>query len=61
MDNLILTVMKTEDEKKQDMFLRQEGWNYQRISKKMNISKDSARGICFQRRVMKSNEKRTES
>ena len=45
--------MKTEDEKKQVMFLRQEGWSYQRVSNKMNISKDSMRGICLQRKVIK--------
>jgi len=45
--------MKTEDEKKQIMFLRQERWSYQRIQKKINISKDSVRGICLQRRIMK--------
>jgi len=44
--------MKTDDEKKV-ILLRQEGWSYQRISKKMNISKDSVSGICIQRRVMK--------
>ena len=41
--------MKTEDEKRQVMFLRQEGWSYQRILKKMNISKDSVNCICLQR------------
>jgi len=45
--------MKTEYEQKKVMFLWQEGWGYQRILKKMNISKDSVRDICLQRRVMK--------
>jgi len=43
--------MKTEEEKKQILFLRQEGWTYQKIANKMHITKDSVRGICLQRRI----------
>ena len=52
--------MKTEDEKNQVLFLRQEECSYKRIWKKINFSKDCEWNLSI-KKLRKANEKRIEA
>jgi len=49
--------MKTEDEKNKILNLRKEGFGYKAISNITNQSRDTVRGICLQRQILRKRKR----
>ena len=49
--------MKTEDEKNKTLNLRKEGFGYKAISIVINQSRDTVRGICLQRHILRKRKR----
>jgi len=50
--------MKTEDEKNKILNLRKEGFGYKAISNITIQSRDTVRGICLQRQILRKRKRR---